>query len=72
MDYSRTPQFKRKATKNEPEITEDTDLDSRMCVGFLKGKPILDGKTGGASVDAANNGLTEASLKSILEMIIMK
>jgi len=63
MDYSRTPQFKTKATKDQPEITEDTDMDSRLCVGFAKGKPILDGKAGGASVDAANNGLTERSLQ---------
>jgi hypothetical protein len=37
-----------------------------LSVGFVNGKPTLDGQRGGLSVDRANKGLTPDSLKNIL------
>ena len=47
--------------KDEP--SEDNDW---LSVGYLNGKPVLDGRRGGLSVNRANDGLTPASLKRIL------
>ena len=52
MDYSRTPDLKGK------------DADARLSIGFLNGKPILKGESGGLSVDAENDGLTEDYLRN--------
>jgi len=42
------------------------DPNAKLSVGFIGGTPTLDGKKGGVSVNASNDGLTEASLKAIL------
>ena len=55
MDYSRTPDLKMK-----------TNIDSRLSIGYVNGKIKLDGKRGGLSVDALNNGLTKSKLQKIL------
>ncbi len=47
--------------KDNPESNEDW-----LSVGFINGKPSLDGKDGGISVDRANNGLIPGTLRSIL------
>ena len=46
----------------------DSELDpsAKLSVGFVNGKPVLDGKSGGVSVDAANIGLDEQKLKTVL------
>ena len=54
MDYSRTPNL------------EGKDADARLSIGFAEGKPVLKGQSGGLSVDAENNGLTNSHLKSYL------
>ena len=38
----------------------------KMSIGFIDGKPVFNGKHGGVSVDASNNGLTIEKFKSIL------
>ena len=43
--------------------SEDNDW---LSVGYLNGKPVLDGRSGGLSVNRANDGLTPTSLKRIL------
>ncbi len=62
MDYSRKPL--------DPYKRQDTagveDNDSRLCVGYINGRPHLEGETGGISVDAANIGLVKEDLKRIL------
>jgi hypothetical protein len=55
----------------------DSNLDpnAKLSVGFLGGKPVVDGKKGGLTVNASNHGLTESSLKEILNSkfdLIMK
>ena len=47
--------------KDEPSEKEDW-----LSVGFLNGKPILDGKSGGLSVDRENKGLKPETLSQIL------
>lgn len=47
--------------RDDPERDDDW-----LSVGFVNGKPELEGKSGGISVDRANVGLTEARLKSVL------
>jgi len=42
------------------------DPNAKLSVGFIGGKPTLDGKKGGVSVNASNEGLTQESLKEIL------
>jgi hypothetical protein len=37
-----------------------------LSVGFVNGKPVLDGQSGGVSVDRENKGLTQANLRSAL------
>jgi len=60
MDYNRTPddpyQHRMKACM--------ANNDSRLSIGFVGGQPVLDGQSGGLSVDAGNNGLTEEILRS--------
>lgn len=48
--------------KDDPK--QDRDW---LSLGFVNGKPLLDGKHGGISVDRANNGLTPQKLKAMLE-----
>jgi len=55
----------------------DSKLDpsAKLSVGFIGGKPAVDGKKGGLTVNASNDGLTESSLKEILNSkfdLIMK
>lgn len=38
----------------------------KISVGFVHGKPVFDGKRGGVTVDAANNGLRKVALEKIL------
>ena len=47
--------------KDEPEEVFDW-----LSVGFVNGKPSLEGKSGGISVDRDNEGLTSSRLKDIL------
>jgi len=47
--------------KDNPQADQDW-----LSVGFLNGKPYLIGQSGGLSVDRANVGLTQESLRSIL------
>lgn len=47
--------------KDDP--SEDNDW---LSVGFLNGKPVLDGRNGGLSVNRQNAGLTPESLKAVL------
>ena len=54
MDYSRTPNLTGK------------DADARLSIGFLNGQPVLRGQSGGLSVNAENNGVTEAGLRAYL------
>ena len=54
MDYSRTPNLTGK------------DADARLSIGFLNGQPVLKGQSGGLSVNAENNGVTEAGLRAYL------
>ena len=54
MDYSRTPNLKGK------------DADARLSIGFVNGKPVLGGQSGGLSVNAENVGLTEDMLQGYL------
>jgi hypothetical protein len=49
------------AIKDSPE----SDVDW-VSIGFMNGKPTLDGKNGGLSVDRANKGLTQTRLRDIL------
>ena len=47
-------------------VDSKVDLDSKISIGLVNGKPILDGKNGGLSVNADNTGITEFKLKEIL------
>jgi len=47
--------------KDDPKGDQDW-----LSVGFVDGKPLLDGKHGSTSVDRANDGLTPAKLQKIL------
>ena len=49
-------------------IIKDNPKQDRdwLSLGFVNGKPVLDGKHGGISVDRANNGLTPQKLKAVL------
>lgn len=48
-------------------IRDDPSLNADwLSVGFVSGRPELTGQYGGVSVDRANNGLTQASLREIL------
>ena len=60
MDYSRTPDDPHKA-RQEACLANN---DSRMCIGFVDGSPVLNGQSGGLSVDAANMGLNKRILSS--------
>jgi len=60
MDYSRTPDDPHKVRKEACMANND----SRMCIGFMNGSPVLDGQSGGLSVDAANMGLNKRILSS--------
>jgi hypothetical protein len=42
------------------------DYKDRLSIGFMNGKPVLEGKYGGLSVDATNKGLTDKILREIL------
>jgi 3-methyladenine DNA glycosylase AlkC len=42
------------------------DVTAKLSVGFVNGKPVLEGQDGGVSVDADNEGLTPQRLKGIL------
>ena len=42
------------------------DKSAKLSVGFVNGKPVLDGQSGGVSVDAANIGLDEQRLSTLL------
>ena len=55
MDYNRTPDL------------EGKDADARISVGFIDGKPVLRGQSGGLSVNAQNEGLTGKILKEYLK-----
>ena len=44
----------------------DSNPVDKMCVGFVHGKPVFDGKRGGVTVDAANNGLKKNDLEKVL------
>ena len=55
MDYTRTP-----------DLQAGKDEDARLSIGFIDGKPILDGRGGYVSVNAINDGLTEQYLQSAL------
>ena len=55
MDYTRTP-----------DLQARKDIDARLSVGFINGKPHLEGKAGSISVDAFNEGLTEEYLQKAL------
>jgi len=43
------------------------DPDSKLSVGFVGGEPVLDGKSGGLTVNASNDGLTQASFRTALD-----
>ena len=60
MDYSRTPDDPYQYQKG-PFLKNN---DSRISIGFVHGKPVLDGQHGSLSVDAANMGLTDGDLRS--------
>ena len=60
MDYSRTPDDPHEY-RNEACMANN---DSRLSIGFHNGVPVLDGQSGGLSVDASNAGLTADDLKS--------
>jgi hypothetical protein len=60
MDYSRTPDDPYESQKK----AFLKNNDSRISIGFVHGKPALDGQYGGLSVDAANIGLTDGDLRS--------
>ena len=49
-------------------IIKDNPKQDRdwLSLGFVNGKPVLDDKHGGISVDRANNGLTPQKLKAVL------
>ena len=49
------------AIKDDPKSNSDW-----VSVGFVNGKPTLEGQDGGLSVDRANKGLTPVKLKKIL------
>jgi hypothetical protein len=42
------------------------DPTAKLSVGFVNGEPVLDGKYGGITVDAENNGITKEALTRIL------
>ena len=42
------------------------DPTAKLSVGFMEGKPVIDGRSGGLSVDANNKGLTSDRLSQIL------
>ena len=60
MDYSRKPDDPYQSQR-KPLLKNN---DSRLSIGFAHGKPVLDGQSGGLSVDAANIGLTDEALRS--------
>jgi hypothetical protein len=60
MDYNRTPDD---PYKNRTSACMANN-DSRLSIGFVGGQPVLQGESGGLSVDAANMGLTEDVLRS--------
>lgn len=60
MDYSRKPDDPYQSQR-KPLLKNN---DSRLSIGFAQGKPVLDGQSGGLSVDAANIGLTDEALRS--------
>lgn len=55
MDYTRTP-----------DLQAGKDADARLSIGFINGKPHLEGRGGDVSVNALNAGLTEQYLQSVL------
>jgi ankyrin repeat protein len=42
------------------------DPNSKISVGFVDGRPVMDGRHGGLTVNAKNDGVTEPALKQIL------
>lgn len=42
------------------------DPDSKISIGFVNGKPIMDGKAGGLTVNAKNNGMNEQKLRTAI------
>jgi hypothetical protein len=42
------------------------DPTAKLSVGFMEGQPVIDGSSGGLSVDANNDGLTKNRLSQIL------
>lgn len=55
MDYTRTP-----------DLRAEKDADARLSIGFVNGKPVLDGQSGSVSVNALNRGLTPEYLQNAL------
>jgi hypothetical protein len=45
---------------------QTNDDNSKISIGFVNGKPLLDDKSGGVTVNKANKGLNEQDLKNIL------
>ena len=42
------------------------DPDSKISIGLMNGEPVMDGKDGGLTVNAANKGMKEEDLKRII------
>ena len=42
------------------------DPTAKLSVGFMEGQPVMDGSSGGLTVDASNKGITENRLSQIL------
>ena len=55
MDYTRTP-----------DLQAEKNADARLSIGFVNGKPLLDGQSGSVSVNSLNKGLTPEYLQSAL------
>lgn len=55
-------------------VIKDNPADDKdwLSVGFINGEPVLEGEYGGISVDRANAGLTERSLRAALVQITMR
>jgi hypothetical protein len=51
----------------ERGVDPTEDAMAKLTVGFIDGKPVLEGKTGGVTVNARNEGLTIADLLNLFQ-----
>jgi hypothetical protein len=51
----------------ERGVDPTEDAMAKLTVGFINGKPVLEGKTGGVTVNARNEGLTIADLLNLFQ-----